>query len=328
HHLQIMADDLGYYDLGYRNPDSITPNIDQLATQEGVILDNAYGYRYCSPSRASFLTGRVPIHVHQGNPGLAAAGCTNLNYTMIPAQLRRAGYRTAMVGKWHQGASLPECLPVNRGFDTSFGYLSGEEDHMDQTTNGGQCNVTDFWLDSGPAIRRNGTYSSFQYNDAIVDIIQQHAPEQPLMLYAALQNVHGPYEVPERYRAKFPADKNCTETGDNPTSQCTRDFMLAMVNVLDDIVGNITRALKANGMWNNTVLVFSSDNGGAVPGAPQHGSMNNHPLRGGKVAYFEGGVRTAAFVASPLLPKSIRGTELRGLIHISDWYATFCHLAG
>ena len=143
HIIAILADDAGWNDFGFtRNieadesllagPQAKTPHLDALA-RAGVVLSNHYSYRYCSPSRAAFLTGRLPFHVHEANPGLQTPGCTNLNYTMLPAKLAAAGYYSVMAGKWHQGLQSLACVPKLRGFNSSFGYLGGAEDHVDQT---------------------------------------------------------------------------------------------------------------------------------------------------------------------------------------------------
>ena len=126
-----------------------------------------------------------------------------------------------------------------------------------------------------------------------------------------------------------------------PGGQCTRNYMLAMLAALDDSVGRVIAALKTSGLYDNTLIVFSSDNGGAVAdgkgadapapvgkGMGEEGAMNNYPLRGGKASYFEGGVRVASFVHSKLLPAHTRGTILRATIAVVDWWPTFAKLAG
>lgn len=368
-----------------QGPQSETPSIDALASG-GIVLLSSYAYRYCSPSRAAFLTGRLPYHVHESNPGISTRGCTNLNYTMIPAKLRAAGYTSFQVGKWHQGLEAEACLPLGRGFDHSFGYLSGAVDHVDQTApvcpsckrasgvrpTGFGC--VDLWRDRGPAWGENGTYNGYLFpRQAVAYIEGARDMPGPIFLFMAFQEVHGPYEVPPRFRERFPPDPQCGMAADNPTccgvtgsgasnitsreciwegrdgvckcdggitgfqprqlvcppgAQCTREYMLGMLSSLDAQIETIVKAIKENGFYDNSVIVFSSDNGGAVAGAPQHGSMNNYPLRGGKSAYFEGGIRTASFVHSPLLPPHSAGTVAHGVVSIADWYSTFCFLAG
>ena len=397
HLILLLADDAGWNDFGFTKglvagddyaaglPEAQTPALDALAN-DGIRLRRAYAYRYCSPSRASLLTGRIPAHVHEINPGLATPGCTNLNYTMLPELLKRiAGYRSYWVGKWHQGLESQVCVPYGRGFRAgSFGFLGGEEDHVDQTTATATCGCTDkdggcvdLWRGQQPALGENGTYNGYTFTREAVQLIEAHPPNVPMFLYTAWQAVHGPYEVPDRFRRLFPDDESCppsptpshspdccgwTERSSAspcdvasvegvckcpsdvmpfqpptlrcpPGAQCTRLYMLAMLAALDESVANVTHALRRRGLYNNSVMVFASDNGGAVadcdrfdPGC-QLGAMNNHPLRGGKYSYFEGGVRVASFVHSPLLPAAARGTVADGLVAIADFYATFARLA-
>eukprot|EP00750_Incisomonas_marina_P027749 INCI6231.4.p1 GENE.INCI6231.4~~INCI6231.4.p1 ORF type:complete len:339 (-),score=69.53 INCI6231.4:293-1309(-) len=196
----------------------------------------------------------------------------------------------------------------------------------------GEINVcdnkfTDLWLTNGPALGMNGTgaYEEEIFRNHTLGIIANHSrnnararatglDEQPLFLFHAFHLAHSPLQVPEDYLNQF---KFIDDVG--------RRHYAAMVKYLDDVVGDIVAALKTEGMYNNTLIVFSSDNGGPLY---VDGNANNYPLRGGKYADFEGGVRTNAFVSGGYLPAARRGTQQDSLIHISDWYATFCEIAG
>ena len=116
----VLVDDWGFSEVGFRNPKIISPNFDDLA-KTGLVLNRHYVFMYCSPSRASLLTGCWPYHAHQWNPVHYEPLGTNINMTMLPAKLKQAGYSTHMVGKWHLGMFDRAYLPVNRGFDTSTG---------------------------------------------------------------------------------------------------------------------------------------------------------------------------------------------------------------
>ena len=151
----VLVDDWGFSEVGFRNPVIKSPNFDDLA-KTGLVLNRHYVYMYCSPSRASLLTGRWPHHAHQWNMGQNSLVGTNINMTMLPAKLKQAGYSTHMVGKWHQGFFDPAHLPVNRGFDTSSGFLGGGEDHMTQK----QGCAVDYWKNKAPDTR-NGTYDAY-----------------------------------------------------------------------------------------------------------------------------------------------------------------------
>ena len=280
-----------------------------------------YRYRYCSPTRGSFLSGRLPHHDHQSNPGGSSPFEPNLNMTLLPAKLRAAGYRTAMRGKWHYGFASPRSLPEARGFEDSAGYLQGACDHTTEVTG---CAV-DSWRAApgggggggGGPDRRNGTgYDSWRHAADMVAIIHRQAADpRPLFLYAALHVVHNPIEAPPEIVARYNASQ--------PQWCAKKREIAAMATVADNVTAQLVAALRAEGMWGSTVLVFSSDNGG------DSGCSSCFPLRGRKRTYFEGGVRVPALLASPLLPEPRRGGRVEAaFLHVSDWYATFVYLAG
>ena len=187
HLLVILVDDLGYNNVGWHNPDMKTPEIDALATEEGVVLEALYTFRYCSPTRSSLMTGRFPIHVNQGNPRcVGTRGGVDLRMAMLPAKLKRAGYETAIIGKWHLGARSARNLPTRRGFDYHFGFLGGGEHHLTQRSY--ECeNYVDLWeatggADGGPAYGQNGTDSCELYGAKAVSRIIAHDPTTPLFM--------------------------------------------------------------------------------------------------------------------------------------------------
>ena len=302
----VLVDDWGHADVSFRNPNISTPHFQGLA-DSGVILNRHYVSKICSPSRASFLTGRWPHHVHQFNirPNIPLG--TNINMMMIPAKLKTAGYKTHMVGKWHMGFYDPAYLPVNRGFDTSSGFLSGAEDHLNQKRD---CAV-DFWKNQD-IDARIGTYDAYTYRNDLTDMISNHDTRDPFFLYLPLHNVHGPFQAPQAWLDLYPEDSTCAK----------RRTYQAMVSVADNVTGHVVQLLKMKGMWDNTLIVVSADNGGAAHMA------SNYPLKGGKGTFFEGGVRALAFASGGLIPHSMKGMSTDGFIHIADWYTTFCNLAG
>ena len=305
HIVFVFVDDWGYADVGFRNPAVKTPNFDMLA-KTGLLLDRQYVFKYCSPSRVSFLTGRWPHHAHQWNPPSNAIIGANLKMTMLPAKLKQAGYATHMVGKWHEGLSEPGYLPINRGFDTSTGFLSGGEDHFTAKVG---CAV-DYWKNDAPD-PRNGTYDAYNYRDDLTEIFKAHEPNTPMFLYLPLHNVHSPFEAPPEWMNLY----------DNTTCR-VRHTMQAMVSVADNVTGHVVELMKSKGMWDNTIMVVMSDNGGAPCGG------SNYPLRGSKGSFFEGGVRALAFANGGVIPENMRGKSTQGFIHVADWYTTFCKLAG
>ena len=305
----VLVDDWGFAEVGFRNPKIKSPNFDELA-KTGLVLNRHYVYRYCSPSRASLLTGRWPHHAHQWNLPVDAALGTNLNMTMLPAKLKQAGYSTHMVGKWHQGFFDPAYLPVNRGFDTSSGFLCGGEDHMTETPDIIKCAV-DYWKNMAPD-SRNGTYDAYTYRDDLTDIIKQHDTSKPFFLYLPLHNVHSPFQAPQEWIDLYPEGSTCD----------FRRTYQAMVSVADNVTGHVVQLLKERKMWDNTIMVVSADNGGGKCAG------SNYPLKGSKFTMFEGGVRSLAFANGGVLPDSMRGKTSEGFIHIADWYPTFCKMAG
>ena len=185
------------------------------------------------------------------------------------------------------------------------------------------CNSTDIvdlWDTDKLASDLNGTgadhYEEALFRDRLLQIVSNHDPSTPLFLYYAPHIVHVPYQVPDQYLKKF-------DFIDNDI----RRVYHAMVNYLDDVVDKLVKALKAKGLWDNLLFIASSDNGGPVNTCK---GGNNFLLKGGKHSDWQGGVRVNAFASGGFLqlPQAIRGQKTEGYIHIADWYAILCALAG
>ena len=314
----IVADDLGWHCTGAKEPSILTPNLDELQ-QNGVELNSYYSYKYCSPTRASLLTGRFPFKTESTRNNLipfSQEDGVNLNFTMLPAKLKKAGYATHGIAKWHQGFWQQAYTPTARGFDSYNGYLAGGQDHFTQASfHECGCPARDVWVnglpDPDPSIK--GVYNAFRFTSAAETIISSHnASAAPLFMYLALQNTHAPVEADASFTALYPSETYTTR----------RDFS-AMISAMDSSLGNVTRALKAAGMWDNTILIWVSDNG-----TPVDVGGSNWPLRGSKGSNWEGGVRVPAVWGGGLLPASRYGLNISGLIHVSDIYSTLCELAG
>ena len=329
HLMFILVDDWGWANVGYHNTSNkevVTPNIDALV-KDGLELDQHYVYKFCSPSRSCLMSGRLPIHVNDKNakpnvynPDDKVSGFAGIprEMTGLAEKLRGAGYATHQVGKWDAGMATPDHTPHGRGFQSSFGYFHHANDYY--TEKNGFCKsvgVVDLWDTDKPAHGVNGTgpdnYEEGLFRERALKIINNHDPSVPLFLYYAPHIVHTPLQVPESYVTKF-----------SFIPDHDRRYYHAMVNYLDDVVGDLVSALKNRGMWDNLLLVTSSDNGGPVyPG----GGANNYPLKGGKMSDWQGGIRGNAFVSGGYLPRSMRGIKTDGYIHLADWYGTFCGLA-
>ncbi len=325
HIVYVLADDLGWNDIGYHNQANEglleTPHLDQLM-REGVNLDHFYTQSVCTPTRAALLTGRYPMHVglqhsivQSGHP--SALGTA---YPTLAEALKARGYATSMVGKWHLGYHQRQFQPLQRGFDTFYGMWTGAEYYFSHVA---RCEFPyhDFqgptsgwgidWFDQDePVFDEEGQYSTDLLTRRAEEIILQHPAdgETPLFLYLPYQAVHGRLEAPPEIVARFAhiEDEN-------------RRIYAAMLWNLDEGVGKVKAALEQAGLHSNSVLIFTTDNGG-----DPHFGGNNWPLRGGKATYWEGGVRGVAFVHSPLLKET--GVSRDCLMGAVDWFPTILGL--
>ena len=317
HIVFILADDLGFNDIGYHNSKIKTEVLDELA-HTGVKLQNYYVQPICTPTRAQLLTGRYNIHTGLQHSIIwpSQANALPKNETTIAEKLKENGYRTHIVGKWHLGFYKKEFIPTRRGFDSFYGFLTGGQDYYSHVNRLGYhkpgfnfLDGYDFWRDEKVQRDVVGQYTTFLFAEEAERIIKEHDSKIPLFLYLSFQAPHMPLQVPKRFLKGY-----------NDIKDRKRRVYAAMVSCLDEAVGNVTRALKERGLWENTVLIFSSDNGGQITGGG-----NNWPLRGWKNSLWEGGVRTVGFVNSQLIQKPQRIHH--GLMHVSDWFPTLVHLA-
>ena len=291
----ILADDLGNADLGYRGSDIKTPNIDALASG-GVRLESFYGMPVCTPSRAELMTGRYAMRYGLETLVIFPSHTYGLptDERTLPQALKDAGYDTAMVGKWHLGHADRKYWPQNRGFDHFYGNLVGEVDYFTKERGG----IVD-WQRDGKFLKEDGYYTDLIGNEA-VRIIDHHDTSKPLFLYVASLAPHAPYQAP-----KEDVDAYKDLLGDTH-----RHIYAAMITDLDTQLGRIVDALKQRGMLDNTLIIFSSDNGGAISalfatgarspeereesggvGLEEKPPASNGNLRGGKGSLHEGGVR-------------------------------------
>ncbi|XP_027697801.1 arylsulfatase I [Vombatus ursinus] len=312
HIIFILTDDQGYHDVGYHGSDIQTPTLDRLAA-EGVKLENYYIQPICTPSRSQLLTGRYQIHTGLQHSIIRPRqpSCLPLDQVTLPQKLQEAGYSTHMVGKWHLGFYKKACLPTRRGFDTFLGSLTGNVDYYtyDNCDGPGVCGY-DLHEGESVAWEQSGQYSTLLYAQRASQILASHSPRQPLFLYVAFQAVHTPLQSPREYLYRYRTMGNVA-----------RRKYAAMVTCMDEAVRNITWALKRYGYYDNSIIIFSTDNGGQT-----FSGGSNWPLRGRKGTYWEGGVRGIGFVHSPLLKRKRRTS--RALVHITDWYPTLVTLAG
>ena len=325
----ILADDLGNADLGYRGSDIETPNIDKLAS-EGVRLESFYGMPVCTPARAELMTGRYAMRYGLQTLVIFPSHTYGLptDERTLPQALKEAGYQTAMVGKWHLGHADRKYWPQNRGFDHFYGNLVGEVDYFTKERGG----LID-WQRDGKFFTEDGYYTTLIGNEA-VNIIENHDTSKPLFLYVASLAPHAPYQAP-----KEAVDAYKDTIGDEK-----RRTYAAMITELDAQVGRIVAALKQKNMLDNTLIIFSSDNGGATSALFATGARSpeereesggvelgakppasNDDLRGGKGSLHEGGVRVPTIF---YWPAKLKPRIVEEPLHMVDVMPTALALAG
>lgn len=308
----VMADDLGWMDVGYHGSEIQTPVLDGLA-EGGVALDRFYSHPTCSPTRAALMTGKSPLRL-----GIAAPLSKNnptglpLDEVTLAERLKQRGYQTALVGKWHLGARRRAYLPNARGFDHFYGHVTGGVGYWDKVHGGGYDLQR-----NGSSVRDEGYLTDLLATEAI-DVIKGRDKDRPLFLFASFNAPHLPNEAPPAAIEKY-------EHIEDPR----RRVHAAMVSEFDAAVGQLMATLDEEGMRENTLVWFLSDNGGltTVPGATYvpdwvlslaawwmfdvrptprfvefarvnltEGGASNSPLQGGKASLWEGGMRVPSLV--------------------------------
>jgi len=314
----IVADDLGWKDVGYHGSDIKTPNIDKLA-EDGARLEQFYAQPMCTPTRAALMTGRYPFRYGLQTLVIPSAYTYGLptDEWLLPQALKEAGYETAIVGKWHLGHADPKYWPRQRGFDYQYGPMIGELDYFTHEQHG----VADWYLNN-KLLKEEG-YTTTLLGNAAVTLIDQHNLATPLYLYLAFNAPHTPYQAPQEYLDKY---KNIADPN--------RRAYAASITAMDDQIGRVVKALDQKKMRDNTIIIFQSDNGGTHNAMfAGEGDMSkvvipcdNGPFRDGKGSLYEGGTRVPAFVNWPGHIKP--GTVVDGMIHVVDTYPTLIGLAG
>ena len=308
----LLADDLGWNDVGYHDSTLRTPNIDNLA-KRGIELNRFYVDPTCSTSRASLMTGsfatthgvNVPIQWYT-KTGLP------LEYKILPQFFKDAGYSTHLVGKWHLGHHTQAYLPNRRGFDSFYGFLGGGIGYYDHVFAGGID-----WQRNGVTLEEEG-YSTELIAHEATRVIEQNSG-QPYFLLVAFNAPHTPIEGP----------------GGKKPEHDGRNTYLEMVGSMDKAIGQIVSALTKQGDLANTLVIFFSDNGGQEPvpfwmewlvPPTADGFANNGPLRGNKGTIYEGGVRVPAAIWWPNVLESERALDQP--FHVADLLPTLGDAVG
>uniref|UniRef100_A0A915EM00 Sulfatase N-terminal domain-containing protein n=1 Tax=Ditylenchus dipsaci TaxID=166011 RepID=A0A915EM00_9BILA len=304
----ILADDLGFADVDWHDKNLHTPYLRDLAFSEhSTYLANSYVNQLCTPTRSALMTGLYPFRTGTQNG---------------PQKL---GYRNYMVGKWHLGYCQKEFLPTVRGgFDSFYGYYGPQQGYFNHSAdlfdrnNGIMMRGLDLFREhdgvSVPDFSKNGIYSTHLFTEEAMQTISTHQQSykpNPFFLYLAFQSVHSPLQAPAYYRNK------CLALFHNPK----RLTYCAILTAMDEAIGRVVEHLKRLKIYRNTIIIFSSDNGGdAMYGA------SNYPLRGQKNTLWEGGTKTNTFVHFPRLITKF--SYRYDLFHVVDWYSTILSMAG
>ncbi|XP_063682139.1 arylsulfatase B-like isoform X2 [Bolinopsis microptera] len=326
----IIADDLGWGDIGFSKKHGTTlatpetPNLDILA-EKSVILDNLYVQNLCTPTRSSLLTGRYP---HSLGWLFSASVIIGVNEYLKPEHrtfteilAEEFDYSVRGAGKWHLGFKSPH-LPLNRGFESFYGCYSGGIDHhshegwiLDERER--MVTVKDFHSDNlftnssiDITSEVEGKHSTELFTQEAVKIIESHDDKKPMLLYLSYTAPHSPLE---------PDDEIVKNRNEHIVDKGKRQYA-AMVTQIDNGVGEIADALSRKKMWDNTVFLFMSDHGAAVMPNNCWDTIggSNLPYRDGKGSYFEGGIKSAAFIWTPWLTDEQRGKRSPALLHAVD----------
>ena len=308
--LIFLVDDLGWNDVGYHGSEIRTPRIDRLA-REGVRLGRFYVTPICTSTRAGFLTGRSPMRY-----GLIYSVIqlwTNfglpLDEHILPESFQAAGYATAMVGKWQLGHDHVRQLPFNRGFDHFYGLVHGPIDYFTHVVGFGPT-VTGAldWQRNGRTVYEDGYATDLLAGEAI-RLIETRDRGRPLLLYLAFNAAHSPLQAPQDLIDSY---------GEIDDPQ--RRIFAAMVESTDANIGSVLDALEREGIDDNTLVLFFSDNG-------SHQTWGRTgPLRGGKGSVFEGGIRVPAIVRWPAGLEG--GREVSHVTSTLDVFPTLAAIAG
>lgn len=311
--LLILADDLGFGDLSCQGATDLkTPNIDRIFNN-GIKFSNFYANStVCSPSRAALLTGCYPDLV--GVPGVIRTyeenswGYLSPNATLLPKQLKKGGYHTAIVGKWHLGLEAPN-LPNLKGFDEFYGFLGDMmEDYYTHIRDG-----NNYMRINDKVVSPEGHATELFTNWALEYLKKQEQKRDPFFLYLAYNAPHAPIQPPAEWLAKV--------TAREPKISEKRAKLVALIEHMDFNVGRILSQLESSGQLDNTLILFVSDNGGELNYA-----ANNGPWRGGKSDLYEGGIRIPGGIMwkNGIKPGQVSSNRML----LMDIFPTICEIAG
>lgn len=327
----IVADDLGWADVGYHGGNIDTPSLDRLAEQ-GVQLNRFYTTPICSPTRAALMTGRDPMRLGVAYGVIMPWDNIGVNPAehFMPESFGAAGYQTAMVGKWHLGHAQMTYHPNERGFEHFYGHLHTEVGFYPPFANvGGK----DFQI-NGVTADDEG-YETFLLADEVSRYIRERDTQKPFFIYMPFIAPHTPLDAPAELQEKYkdidtdlpPARSNQTDSTRRISKMLMREsarpMYAAVVDGMDQAIGQVLNTLDEEGLSDNTIVLFFSDNGGA---AYSYGGADNAPLRGGKGETFEGGIRVVSLMR---WPEKLQGGQIFDqVMTVMDVFPTLADAAG
>ena len=302
--LLMMADDLGWNDVGYNGGEIETPAIDRLAA-EGLRLDRYYAFPFCTPTRVAVMTGRSPLRFGMAGPIIDRGGLP-LDETTMGEVFQNAGYETWFLGKWHLGHDKRAYFPNARGWSHSYGSLTGGLDHYSH--NSDVLMGAPDWQRNGKPLEEEG-HTTDLYTREALRLIANRDKRKPFLLYVAWNAPHTPLQAPEKYLKQYARIEDEV-----------RRAYCALVAQIDDSVAALVGALEKEGLRRDTLVIWLSDNGGVVAGG-----ADNSPLSDGKGNLYEGGVRVPGLVN---WPGKIRPGVLSQQVSAHDWLPTLIAAAG
>jgi len=316
HILYVTADDLGWKDVGYHGSSIRTPSIDRLA-KEGARLEGFYVQPFSSQTRAAAMTGRYPMRYGLQTMQIQWFSEFGLpeDERVLPQALKSAGYRTALVGKWHLGHAHRQMLPNARGYDHFYGHLAGEIDYTKKTDRGGRPD----WWRNDKRVKEEGYVNTLLAKEAEA-LIARHDPATPLFMHLSFAAPQAPHQGVKPFIDYYHSD--------NARLKAYR----AMVSSVDHALGQAIKALDKRGMLERTVVVFHANSGGAVhrkfamgEGDSNANVASNGPYRDGRGSLHEGALRAVALVWRP---GKVQAATISEPMHAVDLYPTLLALAG
>ena len=324
----FLVDDLGWADISLRGAPFSTPNMDSIFN-EGITLNRFYTTPICSPTRAALMTGRDPMRLGVSYSVIMPWMNNGIhpNEHFMTQSFKSGGYQTAIIGKWHLGHSQEIFHPNSRGFDHFYGHLHTEVGYFPPFANLG-----------GVDFQRNGItiddkgYETYLLADEATRWIKERDKSKPFFLYMPFIAPHSPLDAPDKLISKYKDLKDTRKLTRSKSidrsrklssqRKSARPVYAAVVEALDQGIGTVLKTLKDEGLEEETIILFSSDNGGATYAG---GGADNFPLRGGKGDTYEGGIRAIAAIQWKGVLKS--GTSLEQIMTVMDVFPSLSNAA-